>query len=422
MKILWMSNVAFTSEPIKTTGSWIMPMAEGIIKNDETAEIVNVSFGSTATPVRNVFHGHLAQWLIPKRKLGDHGQTAPGSVVEDARRIISEEAPDLIHVWGTETCWPSVVAALSPATPCLLEIQGVLSRCHDFYFGGLDAAERLKSIHTKEVIMPWRSLAGKKRVFYKRGQMELRYMQAFRHIDYQSEWVRNVLSYEAPHATLHPTMCMERDDFYDSTPWTYKGRTNSPMIFTSASGAIPYKGLHRVLQALSILKRHFPTAQLHIAGDMSIGNRLTDGFSIYLKQLIKRLQLTDNVVMLGPVTAKQIVAELENADACIVPSYIETYCHAFAEALMVGCPVVCSFAGAMPELAAGGSEALFYNPDDVMQCAALTERLIKDKDLAQRLSANARARRMKANDRNSVVARQIEIYKTVIQSEKSSSR
>lgn len=414
MKILWLSNVAFSSEPIKTTGSWIQPMAEGIIQSGEAFQIVNVSFGDVIKSTKASFHAKLSQWLIPDRELSDYGQTAPQETVEDVRRIIEEESPQLIHVWGTESCWCSIIYMLRPGVPCLLEIQGVLSRYHEFYYGGLNAGDILKCIHTKEMLMPWRTLVGKKRVFYKRGQMELRYLQAFGHIDYQSEWVRNVLTYEAPNAIYHNARRLERSDFYASKPWKYKGERKSPVVFTSASGAIPYKGLHRVLQALSILKRHYPDVRLHIAGQMSIGNRLIDGYSIYLKKLIQKLGVEDNVVLLGSVCAKQIVEELENADVCIVPSYIETYCHAFVEAMMVGCPVVCSFAGAMPELAANDKEALFYNPEDAMQCAALVERLIKDKELAERLSENARARRMKDNDREKVISRQMEIYESVI--------
>ena len=65
-----------------------------------------------------------------------------------------------------------------------------------------------------------------------------------------------------------------------------------------------------------------------------------------------------------------MIGELLNCNVCVMPSFIETYCLAFAEAMMVGVPVVVSFAGAMPELAEHNKEAMFYNPLDHITCAA----------------------------------------------------
>ena len=99
---------------------------------------------------------------------------------------------------------------------------------------------------------------------------------------------------------------------------------------------------------------------------------------------------------------------------CVVPSFIETYCLAFAEAMMVGTPVVCSFAGAMPELADEGEEALFYNSMDYVECAAKIDRLLQDKELASRISEKARARRFIENDPETIVNKQISNYEELL--------
>ena len=139
---------------------------------------------------------------------------------------------------------------------------------------------------------------------------------------------------------------------------------------------------------------------------------------IYLKKLIiKKYGLQKNVIYLGSLDENQIITHLQEANACVIPSFIETYCLAFAESMIVGTPTIASFAGAMPELAENGEEALFYNSMDYYSCAALIDKVIQDKKLAEHLSEKGRIRRMRENDITAVVSRQIEIYKEVLEYE-----
>ena len=168
------------------------------------------------------------------------------------------------------------------------------------------------------------------------------------------------------------------------------------------------------MKSIQLLKKKYSHIQLRIAGQMKIGNLLLDGYSKFILQLVNRYKLQQNILFLGPIDEIQIIKELQNSNVCVVPSFIETYCLSFAEAMIVGVPTVTSFTGAMPELARHGEESLFYNSIDYNTCATYIDQLIQNKELAEKLSVQARQRRFIENDPNTVVSTQLSIYKNII--------
>ena len=416
MKVLWLSNSAFVSEKTKETGSWLQPMAEQLASS---ITLVNVTDGIVEMPTSSNFK-NIKQWIIPATvsNYGQEGSTETCSIVKD---IIEKEKPDLVHIWGTEKFWASIYRKGYIAAPAILEIQGLLAPYTEYNYGGLSIKEIFQSIHLKEIIMPSRTLFHKKEVFRKRGVAETANIKSFKHISYQSQWVKNYISFVNPSATLYPTKIMLRKAFIESQKWIFHNAGDSPVVFSTCSAAVTYKGMHIIIKAIALLKRKYPNIKLKLAGSINIGDRLLDGYSVFLKNLIRTYGLQENVIYLGSLDENQIIAHLQEANACVIPSFIETYCLAFAESMIVGTPTIASFAGAMPELAENGKEALFYNSVDYYTCAAYIDKVLQDKRLAEKLSENGRARRMKENDIDIVVKTQLDIYNEVLSNEYSQS-
>jgi glycosyltransferase involved in cell wall biosynthesis len=377
---------------------------------------MNISLGNVNQVVRQDWSG-IKQWIIPKDQSITNAHTASKNVCQIVASITNQESPDLVHIWGTESIWSSIKKQGYIKPKAVLDIQGLLFAYTDYYYGGLTLKEILQSIYLKEILMPWRTLFGKKKVFYRRGKTEIDCLGSFDYIAYQSKWVKDQLQYVLkPNSNIYPTKIMLRPAFYNSDRWEYKTPNNDPVIFSSCSAAVTYKGLHVLLKAIALLKKKYPKVQLHIAGNINVGNKLKDGYSIFLTRLIRKLDLESNVVLVGALNENQIIDELTTANVCVVPSFVETYCLAFAEAMMVGIPTVVSFAGAMPELAEHYEEALFYNSLDYVVCANSIDELIQNKVLAEKLSTNSRARRLRENNENDVIETQISIYKNIIAS------
>lgn len=252
-KILWLCNSVFTDKKIKTTASWLQPLAE-LLQQSEEVQLYNITLGNVKE-VQKTIHQNIIQWIIPKGKLTHHGQVASLETYQHISKIEQEVQPDFVHIWGTESIWCDAYRKGFIKSKALLDIQGILALCYFFYYGNLTTKEILKCIHLKEIIMPWRTLFHKKQVFKERGIIETACLKKFSYISYQSEWVKNYLTSINPDATLHATKILLRKSFYTADSWQYKTPNTSPIIFTTASGAIPYKGMHVLLKSIYLLKR-----------------------------------------------------------------------------------------------------------------------------------------------------------------------
>lgn len=410
MKILWFNTTAFGSEKIKTTGSWTFPLAQALM---DRLEIVNIVVSKSCSSTQCTSVDKIKQYILPYPGTKLYGHVASESFRVDIKDIIQKEVPDILHIWGTESFWANVIVSENYCIPVLLEIQGLIFSYYYHYYGGLRTSDILQAIHLKEVIMPWRTLFYKKEIFRKRGAYEKKMIACVDNIDYQSDWTKNQIENLNPNASFFKTNIVLRQAFYSAEPWYYS-MTENPVLFTTASGAIPYKGIHIALNALAELKKNYPFIKLRIAGQMLIGEKLIDGFSLYLQALLKKLDIEQNVEYLGPLDENELVKELQNCSVCIIPSFVETYCLAFAEAMMVGTPTVAAYAGAMPELAIDGKEALFYSPLDFINCASKVKLLIENETLSVEMSKACRKRRLIENNIENIVTNQIKIYQTII--------
>lgn len=247
-KVLWLCNLAFSDQAIKG-GSWLQPLAEKLQQSNKIL-ILNISVGNVSKITYTEYKG-IKQWILPQSKQKQYGQTATYKRCKEVQNIIESEKPDLVHIWGTEIFWASIYAKGFIKTKTLIDIQGLLYAYTDFYLGGLTINEILNTIHIKEILMPWRNLFTKQQIFFKRGQVELRYIKKFEHISIQSQWVRNLLQQVNPIAHYYPTRILLRDNFYTAQPWSYKN-TTSPIIFSSCAAAVSYKGIHVLLKSLAL--------------------------------------------------------------------------------------------------------------------------------------------------------------------------
>lgn len=145
------------------------------------------------------------------------------------------------------------------------------------------------------------------------------------------------------------------------------------------------KNLKNLLYAFDILRSTSPDIKLKIAG------RFVD--EVYHQELIDIIAekgLHDHVEFLGGVYEDELVVLYRRCNIFVFPSTIETFGNPLIEAMASGAPIACSNTAAMPEIA--GDAALFFDPFDVDDMAAVIGRLLVDQELCQDLSAKALAR------------------------------
>lgn len=408
-KILWLTNVRFSQTNIKSTGTWLQPLAEELSKV-ENLEIYHACIGKDKILCSEKI-GKISQFLIP---CTNPRITKKSNICNHIRKLINDVNPDIIHVWGTESVWflMNKFGVFDNRT-VLLDMQGLLKSCYESYYGGLSLLEQIQCIGLKEILKPSSSIWGVRNAFKRRALEEERILRSYKNISYQSQWVKNRLNGLNLNAELYSTRIILRDEFYNHH-WHYTDNV-SPVLFTIMSSAIPYKGLHILLKTCTVIKTKYPDFVLNVVGNFLRGKyNLRTGYETYLQKLIRKYGLNSNIHFCGSLSSDQIVQLQLKCDVSVVPSFVESYCLGMAEAMMLGLPVVAAYSAALPTIADDKVEALFYSPLDYIDCAVKIINVFEDKELAMSLSNNAVHRKIQENSVGNVVNTQMNIYREIL--------
>jgi len=143
------------------------------------------------------------------------------------------------------------------------------------------------------------------------------------------------------------------------------------------------KNLPMLVEAFQQLRsRGLPeTFKLVLVGQPGPRPDLNDAPNI--RALVERFGLQDRVILTGHLSRDEVDALLVNAFAYVLPSKSEGFGIPVLEAFAAGIPLVCSTAGALPEVA--GDAALLFDPDHVTQLVECLTRLGSDPALRQEL-------------------------------------
>lgn len=131
----------------------------------------------------------------------------------------------------------------------------------------------------------------------------------------------------------------------------------------------PRKNLARLIEAFAQLPAHLGEHDLVLAGATGW---LTSG----IFQRVQKLGLTERVRFLGYVAQEDLAALLSAASCFVLPSLYEGFGLPVLEAMACGTPVVCSNAGALPEVA--GDAALLFSPTDTAALVAALTQVLGD--------------------------------------------
>ncbi|HEY8108882.1 MAG TPA: glycosyltransferase family 1 protein [Patescibacteria group bacterium] len=137
----------------------------------------------------------------------------------------------------------------------------------------------------------------------------------------------------------------------------------------------PRKNLETLLLAFSAMRKHV-REQLVVVGGQGWLFEETE-------RLIRKLGLTDRVILTGYVPDAELPALFSGAKAFVFPSHYEGFGIPLLEAMTAGTPVVTSNTSSMPEVA--GTAALYFDPDDDKGMRLAIERVLDDAKLRERL-------------------------------------
>ena len=406
IKILWFSNIPLDHD-IASTGSWLIALSRKI-KENESYELINISWDYINKPIIINKNGIL-QYIFPK-KYTNVSTFFYQKYQNEIIKIIDSIHPHLIHVWGVEHSWGLITSKIKFRYPILLEIQGLKGAISEQYYGDLDFKEKLKTIRIKE-ILKFSNIFTQKKAYQSWGKFEEQIIKNHNYISIHSNWANSKVRNINNDCTIFQNERLLRDNFYNTPKW--KPNKNNT-LFTSLGYVAPFKGLHVLIKALSIIREQIPSIKLNIAGNIKTSGIKTEGYIKYILFLIRKLNLEKNVIWLGGLESKELIDVMLKASIGVFPSFVESYGLAMAESMYIGLPTLSAYNGGYDYLGRNEHSVLFYPPKDYQMCAHNALRILQNESLQTKLSLNAIEHITKNNDPVKVINNELDIYKTII--------
>lgn len=385
MRILWVSLRLFDNSDEKETAVWLKALGVKLISLPDI-DLANVSIATDAAQTERRDFGKIKQWALPKFSSSKKG-LPPEAIQRDYEKILAEFKPDIIQIWGSENPLKLLPFHVPSNAVKVLTMQGVLSSIAERSLIGLSFKEIISTIGIRELIKR-QNIYTIAESFNDDAMLEVEMIKNSKYIITQSSWTESQIRHLNPQAVFYRVHRELRAEFVTvEQKWT-DFKHDKPIVYSAAIG-YTLKGLHTLIKAMSIVKLFLPNVELRLAGKTGRRDWLGDGYFRYILKLIKKYDLENNVKWLGPISAKDIVKNLQEASVFVNPSMVESYSMVVAESMAVGTPAVVSYAGAMPELATPDKEALFFSPGDHKQLAYCVIGLLNDPNLSSVISIAA---------------------------------
>ena len=144
------------------------------------------------------------------------------------------------------------------------------------------------------------------------------------------------------------------------------------------------KGTFDLIKAFA----HIPSQQRSQASLTVAG----DGDVAQARNLVKDLELVDQITILNWVNSEERDALLAKSDVFVLPSYHEGLPMAIIEAMSFGLSVVTTPVGGIPELISHGNNGLLIDPGNIQELSFAMQSLIKNEEIRNSLGVKAKDR------------------------------
>ena len=212
------------------------------------------------------------------------------------------------------------------------------------------------------------------------------------------EWNVNpekvVVTYEAVDDKMFTIV--KKMNILESSSILKKFGIHQPYIFYIGN-AHPHKNIDGLIKAFLALKENYKDLQLVLSGNDN-----------YFWQKIKNENNNKNIFFTGLVTDEELVSLYKNAEAFVMPSFEEGFGIPILEAMAIGCPVVSSNAGALPEV--GEDAAIYFDPKSPDDMESKISMVLEDESLIKDLILKG-VKRVKNFSWEKLAKQTLEVYK-----------
>ena len=325
-------------------------------------------------------------------------------------KLIETIRPDVIHLHGGEFAI-GIPFAEYPGVPKVLSIQGIISKINKSYFyGGIEMPSWAGCL-TPSRIMTYLPMKLQHARNAWRSDSEIRQMRQVDAITGCTRWDYTYSMLINPELKYYNVDYAIRKEF-SMAEWDVNKCDRH--TFLVGSMTVPLKGLHKAFEALAILLKKYPDAKIKVVGTNTFQKKHKIGYTKYLYDLAKRLNVLEHLELLGPQDTNGMIEAMLKSNTFVLSSCIENGPNTMMEAMWLGLPCVCSYVGGAMQFAEENKEAIFYRFEEPEILAYELDRIWSDDELARSMSVNARERAGKFEDFHDVYVRYKDMYQELI--------
>lgn len=374
MRILWVVNTIFPSLSLSLglqppiSGSWMYGLAEKISEySDIKLTVVTVYNGKEI--LEKQIDG-IDYILIPMKNKKMWGY------------IFDHVKPQLVHIHGSEFSYGLDLIKQRPEGKYVLSIQGLVSVCADYYLAGLSIKDVTTNITLRDLFRNDNLFLARNK-FRKRGVVEKKYFSKVDAVIGRTDWDRAHTWAFNQNLPYYHCDEMLRREFYTEEKWSYENCEKNSIFISAAN--YPLKGFHQVLKAANLVKKSFPDLKIYVAGHKICGDGTLkakfklSGYGLYIKKLIRKYKLDQNVIFLGVLTAEQMKERYLKSHIFICSSSIENSPNSVAEAQILGVPVLASHVGGISNLVKHQETGFLYEYGDYTILANYINQILLNK-------------------------------------------
>lgn len=420
MKVLWFTNTPceaaeyLVGDKIKS-GGWLYALCEQL-KNQRNIQL-HVAFfwgekkkaflykGVTYHPIlREGERSKLGRYI--NRVIGQFFDANDKKEKIRCLEVVKEVSPDIIHIHGSEESFGLIVQNETTSTPVVLSIQGLLSVYEAKYFSGLSKWELRKGESILRQIL-CDGINSRYRNFCRRAERENEIFKSLRYVIGRTQWDERCARALNPNIRYYVVNEILRAEFMHSE-WNNHPLC-CPLVILSTISSGVYKGLEVVYQTakiLSNLKFPFEWKVIGLSSDDDMVHIVEKSCSLHAK--------TVHVDLLGAKNADEIVRIMQSSNLYVQVSHIENSPNSLCEAMVMGMPIIASFAGGTSSMLQDGTEGVLIQDGNPYELAGAIMDVEQNYNDYAAMGRNARERALKRHSPENVVAELLKVYNKLV--------
>ena len=426
MKVLWVVNTIFPY-PAKQLGlnatcygGWLLGLKNMFASNDKIELAIATIYQGESLKQINDDNEKIVYYLVPGRAKNSFKYDS--KIEKYFKQIVEKYNPDLIHIHGSEYNYGLGCMRACPEGKYILSIQGLDKKIAENYFADMSYKDIIKNLTFRDIIK-CDNIFNQKNKYMLAGKLEDEMIIRAKNIIGRTTWDR--ASTFSVCRDLNYYHCNEiiRDVFYERMgSWNIDNIEKNSIYMTQAG--YPIKGLHVALKAISELVKKQIDVKLYISGKNIISREsLKDrikmtGYGNYIRKLINKYNLQNNVIFLGELNQEQVVERMLKSNIVLLSSIVENESNSISEAAILGVPVISSYVGGAIDRMENGISGYVYPFNDHSILAYYIDKLLRDDKLAVKFSEQALKKYEVILDKSTNYSCMVSIYEEVLNSGK----